>query len=764
MSAPYKSPSPLALPVDLTATDQWVLWARESRDGKPTKVPYQTNGERAESNNPRTWAPYQVVLNVWREAPERYAGIGFVFGPDDPYAGIDLDNCLDDQGNIKPWAKPILDRFANTYIEISPSGRGVKIFLRARLDTTGRAAKYDDGRIEVYDRKRFFTVTGHRLNGVPLEIEDHQGDIPWLLGLISSNKVGARTGRKKADLKERKKILEGERYSYLQSVAAQFGVKGMSQEEIYPALSAIKQERCVPPKQDQVLRELVAWAVRLAPGSSKPGQTAPEFLNLLSFPLTDSGNAERMASLFGSDIRYCHEMRRFLVWDGCRWNPDNSRQVNYYAKETARLLFAQAGSLPEEQKQQLEYRQAVERHARKSESAKCRRDALECLSAEQTRIPIHEPQLDPDPLLLNCLTGTIELRTAELREHRQEDLISKLIPIEYDPRAECPIFMRFIHQIMGHMNPDAEPTEETLQLVRYLQQAFGCAATGKPEKVLFVFYGDGNNGKTTLVEIIRAALGDREYAGEVNIDSLMVRPKEAASSNAINSDLADLRGCRFVSSSEVEEGQRLSLSRVKYLTGLGQIKARRLGQDWITFKPTHKLFVDANHKPIISDPNDAIWNRVKCIPFEIRIPDHLIDTELPAKLRTELPGILRWIVEGAMRYLKEGIGEPPATVRTATAGYRQESDVLAEFLEDRCIVDLKDGNCWVAVAELWPTYFKWAESTGQKYPLPKSNFDERIKRMGCKQERPYRTPGRKGERVRAWMGIRLKTADERGTE
>jgi len=323
--------------------------------------------------------------------------------------------------------------------------------------------------------------------------------------------------------------------------------------------------------------------------------------------------------------------------------------------------------------------------------------------------------------------------------------------------------MRFIHQIMGHTNPDAEPTSETVQLVQYLQSAFGCAATGKPEKILFVFYGEGNNGKTTLVEIIRAALGDREYAGEVNIDSLMVRPREAASNNAINSDLADLRGCRFVSSSEVEQGQRMSLSRVKYLTGLGQIKARRLGQDWITFKPAHKIFVDANHKPIISDPNDAIWNRVKCVPFEVRIPDDEIDTELPAKLRMELPGILRWIVEGAMRYLQEGLGEPPVVVRTATEGYRQESDVLAEFLEDRCIVNPQNKNFWVSVAEFWPAYSNWAESTGQKYPLSKNNFDERIKRLGCKQDRVYKIPGRKGERVRAWIGIRLKSAEERET-
>src|SRR3954447_7584379 len=135
----------------------------------------------------------------------------------------------------------------------------------------------------------------------------------------------------------------------------------------------------------------------------------------------------------------------------------------------------------------------------------------------------------------------------------------------------------------------------------------------------------------------------------------MIRPKEALSSNAVNTDIADLQGCRFVSSSEVEQGQRLSLSRVKYLTGRGQIKARRLRENMITFQPTHKLFLDCNDRPIITDPNDAIWNRAKCIPFKIKIPDGEIDKDLPEKLRAELPGILRWIVEGAALYYREGL-------------------------------------------------------------------------------------------------------------
>jgi putative DNA primase/helicase len=189
-------------------------------------------------------------------------------------------------------------------------------------------------------------------------------------------------------------------------------------------------------------------------------------------------------------------------------------------------------------------------------------------------------------------------------------------------------------------HPDASESENARaeQLVSYLQKALGCAATGKPEKLLFILHGEGNNGKTTLLEVIRDALGDREYAGQVQVDSLMIRPKEALSSNAVNTDLADLEGCRFVSSSEVEQGQRLSLSRVKYLTGVGQIKARRLRENMITFQPTYKLFLDCNHRPVITDPNDAIWNRMKCIPFKVQIPEKEIDKDLLAKLRPQLPG------------------------------------------------------------------------------------------------------------------------------
>lgn len=353
----------------------------------------------------------------------------------------------------------------------------------------------------------------------------------------------------------------------------------------------------------------------------------------------DTGNADRLADSYGHELIYCTERKSYYVWTGHRWQFDEFVEAEKRAETTMLDALADAKHIADPDK-----RGAFLRFINRSLSRTGLTNMIHLAKKKVRQVSAND--FDRDPWLLNAENGTVDLRTGLLRPHSAADLLSKRIAIPYERKAECPKFMAFLFRIMGS-HPDVSEGENLAaeQLVGYLQKIFGCAAPGKPEKSLFLLYGEGNNGKTALLEIIRDALGDKQYAGQVQVDSLMIRPKEALSSNAVNTDLADLQGCRFVSSSEVEQGQRLSLSRVKYLTGMGQIKARRLRENMITFQPTYKLFLDCNHKPVITDPNDAIWNRVKCIPFKVQIPNDEIDTDLPAKLRTELPGILRWIVE-----------------------------------------------------------------------------------------------------------------------
>jgi putative DNA primase/helicase len=289
----------------------------------------------------------------------------------------------------------------------------------------------------------------------------------------------------------------------------------------------------------------------------------------------DTGNADRLADLYGHELIYCAERNSYYVWTGQHWRFDEFVEAEKRAEKTMLEAFAEATHITDGEK-----RKAFLRFVNSSLSRAALANMMH-LTKKKVR-QASASDFDQDPWTLNTENGTVDLRTGTLGPHRPEELLSKMIPLRYDQHAECPQFMAFLFRIMGS-HPDASEGANINadQMVSYLQKAFGCAATGKPEKLLFVLYGEGNNGKTTLLEVIRDALGDKEYAGQVQVDSLMIRPKEALSNNAVNTDLADLQGCRFVSSSEVEQGQRLSLSRVKYLTGLGQMKARRLRENMI---------------------------------------------------------------------------------------------------------------------------------------------------------------------------------------
>jgi len=356
---------------------------------------------------------------------------------------------------------------------------------------------------------------------------------------------------------------------------------------------------------------------------------------------------------------------------------------------------------------------------------------------------------DTDPYALNFRNGTLDLRNGELRPHRRDDLISKMIPYDYDGTAQCPIFQRFLDRIMGHVDGgDMAGNLAAARLKHYLRCLLGSALTGKAEKIIGMFYGrTGNNGKTTLLGIAKDALGGDEYSGQLQIETLMETPGGFGISNSVNADLAGLQGRRFVTASEPKKGARFDVGRLKHIVGLEKIKARYLKENPFSFEPSHKLFIDANDRPIIHDPNDAIWNRIKMVPFTVEIPKAEIDTQLPEKMRGELPGIMAWLAGGAAEFIATGLPDVPA-VAAATEEYRADSDRLTEFYDEQC----RFGPAlWVAKTKLWDAYLKWETQNGNKHPMSKKTFTERIERMGCKE------CSRENGTTRAWAGIGLTT-------
>jgi putative DNA primase/helicase len=424
------------------------------------------------------------------------------------------------------------------------------------------------------------------------------------------------------------------------------------------------------------------------------------------YTLTDLGNAERFVDEHGHRVRYCHLWGKWLVYDGRRWVADEAGLVEAMMKATVRNIYREAADA-EDDKQ----RKAIADHAKKSEAKKRITDALYLVRSE-SGIPVSPSDLDCDPWLLNCENGTVDLRTGELREHRRADLITKLAPVEYDPQATAPAFMVFLERIL--------PSEA---LRRFVQRVLGYAATGKvSEEILVILHGSGANGKSTLVNAVMEALGD--YAQQTAPDLLLVKR------GAHPTELADLFGARLVASVEVDEGRRLAESLVKQLTGRDPIKARRMREDFWQFEPTHTVFLATNHRPEVRGTDHAIWRRLRLVPFNVTIPKPQQDRTLAEKLRTELPGVLRWIVAGCLEWQRQGLGEPDE-VKAATGQYREDMDILGDFMAVRCTVH---PNASAGATPLYNAYKSWCEENGE-IAVPQRRFGLQLGERGFEKDK-----------------------------
>jgi putative DNA primase/helicase len=418
---------------------------------------------------------------------------------------------------------------------------------------------------------------------------------------------------------------------------------------------------------------------------------------------TDLGNAERLIARHGRDLLYVPTWG-WTVYDGQRWRRDEGEiSVTRRAAETVRAIYDEAAAA-----ENTEDRAALAKHAAASERSS-RISAMVTLARADARVEASVDLFDADPLVLNCPNGVLDLRTGTLREHRREDYLTRLAGAAFDPNAAAPQWGAFLDRIFD--GDDA--------VIRYLQRAAGYALTGDTsERALFLLWGSGANGKSTALDTLKATLGD--YALRTPTETLL-----AKRDGGIPNDVARLRGARLVTASETEDGRRLAEAFIKDLTGGDTLSARFLHGEWFDFRPTGKIWLATNHKPAIRGTDNAIWDRIRLIPFTVTIPQEERDRQLLAKLSAERSGILAWMVRGCLDWQRNGLREPVA-VRDATEAYRQEQDVLGMFLAERCVIDPR---VEAAAAQLYQTYVAWSEAAGER-PLPQRGFGMRLTERG----------------------------------
>ena len=391
-----------------------------------------------------------------------------------------------------------------------------------------------------------------------------------------------------------------------------------------------------------------------------------------------------------------------MVWDGVQWLADRADLARELAQATVTECLRQANCTG---------------HKDTSKSMATFQNTgriTNLLREAQPHLTIHPDQLDTAKHLLNFRNGTLNLRTLELRPHSPADFITKSVKHEFRLDAECPRFLQFLAEIL----PGLE---------RHMQTAIGYSLTGETiQKAVFVCHGTGNNGKTTLLSTVRELLGD-DYAILIQMESLVAKQEN----NNSQSDLADLRGARFVMTSETEQNRLLAESRLKRITqGMGKIKAIRKYENPIQFYETHKLWIDGNHKPVVRGTDNAIWNRLHLVPFNCNLSDEEIDKELPHKLIEEAEGILAWAALGAMRWYLQGLDRPEA-VETARAQWRSDSDIIRNFLDQRCHFV---PNYEAPAHALFLNYIEWAEAARDPNLMDEQAFKEAMQEK-CEQHR-----------------------------
>lgn len=489
-----------------------------------------------------------------------------------------------------------------------------------------------------------------------------------------------------------------------------------------------------------------AWAdANLVPMPSGGGDTQAPAISARSIPapngpsggrppsgltaqnLTDTGNAMRFARHLGHDFRYCAPWKSWLFWDGKRWTRDHQNQALGATAQVIAMIYAEAAEA--RARNDVDLAEDLVKHAHATEAAQKRRAILELARAEPP-LPIAHEVLDSNPWLFNVANGTIDLRTGELRQHERTDFITKLAPVVYAASATAPTWDAFLARVL----PSAE-------VRAFIQRFVGYALTGNTSAhALLFFYGTGANGKSTLLNVLLALLG--EYAAPAPAD-LLLSDRHARHPT----ELADLKGVRLSVAAEIEGNREFAEARLKMLTSDDPIKARRMGEDFWDFTPTHKLVIAANYKPVVRGTDEGIWRRINLVPFDETIRPEERDPFLADKLRSELSGILNWALRGLAEWRSGGLS-PPGAVKAASSNYRTEMDVIGRFLEDSCEVG---PHLSCAVAELRRAYDAWCRVEGEA-PISSKALTQRLLARGIE---PARTSS-----ARTYRGVSVQRRDE----
>lgn len=752
-------------PACLRQRRQWVCWRYVTRDGRATKVPISpTSGQRADATGAQTWSGFEEAIEAAR-THRAYAGVGFVFTADDVYCGVDLDDCLapsetDDAAPVlKPWARDIVDRLAS-YTEISPSGTGLKVFLRGSKPGTRCRKACHDGEVEIYDRDRFFTVTGNVLPDAPDDVHERQAqldhvyrsvfgddevddaastpapaparsrvhDDDHIIELASSRRSGK--GEKFADLWaghwNRHFNSPSEADASLVFTLAFYtkdsvqldrlfrasglmrdkwdelrGEKTYGQTTIGKALARVtRQYEPGPQKKRRSRSRQPAAAGRGGeppPGSIDPGTGRLVLSTQRTQPTAEAYTRQFHTHAEGPTLR--HYAGMLLAW----------RQNRYVEIEDAAVRHQLLPWMHQAVRMvyDRESKQWVgEDFPANPTTINAALDSLRMVSHLDADTPAPS-WLDgrddrPEPAeLLACRTHTLHLPTTRRLEPTPALFTLAALDYDPDPGAAAPErWLTFLDQLLG----------DDLQAWDLLQEWFGYCLTGdtSQHKMLLVV-GPKRSGKGTLARVLTRLVGAANVAGPTT--SSLAGP--FGLQPLVGKSLAIVSDARFHG-----ESIQTVVERLLCISGEDTLTIDRKHMTSVTMKlPTRFVFL-TNELPRLSDASGALAGRF----MMIRLTQSFYgreDRTLTRALLDELPGILNWAIEGWKRLRERGCFIQPASVEDAVHDMQDLASPVSAFVRDRCVVG-SGHRVWVD--DLYAAWRQWCESEGRTAVTTKQTF------------------------------------------
>lgn len=660
------------IPNELKMNGLWCGWKLTEKG----KVPFNlSNNKHAKSNDPSTFVSYPTMLNSIHnyfkvdENGKQLGGVGL--GIFRGYSAIDIDHCVDENGELSAMARDIVE-YCNSYTEYSPSKTGIRIIFKTnvKIDKNNYYINNHNNGLEIYisdNTNKFVTITGNKLSGN--EIKDI--DITYILnkymkkGVFDIDKIlnkdsklrelwNATAPGSHANESNIDESLICKLAYYLKNDTAEI-IKYFEMSPYYNSKDA--EHKAKWQRQDYQQR-----TIRNATTLVEPNIVSNfEKRNLNVFELNDTGNARRFIEQYGDILRYNVDNKNWMIWNGNYWETDIREYVKNYIEILAEKLTFDASHIadPKIQMEALSNIQRIYSSAGKESLLKEARHI--------EGIPVVNDDFDKSPYLLCANNGTIDLRSGDIMANNKDNMLS--LNTGVDISFEKPtIFLKVLNDLFEGDN----------EMIEFFHRCIGYSASGRTrEQVMFIFQSEGNSGKSLVMDIICKALG--QYS--ISCDADLITDNKYA--NANKEQIARLKNKRLAVIEELNDGDYLNQRLTKNLTsGKGKQSARFLYANTFELTIICKLWLVTNFDAIITGTDRAIWRRIIKIKSNADFTGHE-DKDLDEKLMKELPQILGWIIDGYRQYNEKGLDIPQRVINDTT-DYRNTMDITQQWVDECC--------------------------------------------------------------------------------